>query len=120
MPEITLTVTVPETDGTDAQDLTELLREIRSLEHEHAANIDISDLKWTHSEWDWDSPCPYCGHERYHCEEFDYSYYTLGEEGFGFDKKADPGPEQRITAVMCANTRCNEQLYRGPASFVSE
>lgn len=120
MPEVTLTISVPETEDTNGHNLGDLLDKIRSLELEHAANIDVSNIKWTHPEWDWESPCPECGSEEFHCEEFDYSIYELGVDGICFKEKADPGPEIRITGVMCQSPGCDTQLYRGPASFVSE
>lgn len=120
MPELHLTINVPETEGTDDDALEQLLSEIEALELKHAANIDVSGLKWTHPEWDWESPCPNCGSELFHCEEFDYSVYELLDEGLQFKERGDPVPEAHITGVMCQSSECNTQVYRGPASFISE
>lgn len=120
MPDITLTISVPETDETDRDAVGDVLDKIQQLELEHAVDINVPDLKWKHSDWDWDAPCPECGSELFHCSETEYVIYELVGDNLQFQSRADPGPELQITSVMCDDDGCLAQLYRGPASFLSE
>lgn len=119
MPEITLTISVPEIDDADSTDVESLLSDVRDLELEHGATIHLTDLHWKHPNWDWNDPCPACNGDLFHCEELDYSLYRTGKSGMTFVERADPPAEQALNTVMCDNLECEEMLYRGPASFLT-
>lgn len=117
MPEVTLTISAPDEDST-VEELKGVLEEISEIEKQHLVNVNVEAARYTHDDWNQGDPCPCCGSEYFHVEEITYSYYVADGDQITYQERADGVGEQ--LAVMCDNPECTEQLYRSPASFLTD
>lgn len=89
-------------------------------EHEQI-KTNVRGLEYQHEDWTRGEPCPECAGEEFQCGQIEHSIYQLSEHGkmTHIERDRHDTPSE-FTSVVCYNPSCMVQLYRGPASYLTD